>query len=51
MQQIWDIKHKYRNYLVEQGKSQNTILSYINDLSIFFQETGLDQNSYVISNR
>ncbi|HDX9591012.1 TPA: tyrosine-type recombinase/integrase [Bacillus pseudomycoides] len=42
--------HKYRNYLIDKGKSQNTIKSYINDLQIFFQETGFSPNSYVISN-
>ncbi|MEI3892473.1 MULTISPECIES: tyrosine-type recombinase/integrase [Bacillus] len=42
--------HKYRNYLIDKGKSQNTLLSYINDLQIFFQEMRLNPDSYVISN-
>ncbi|EJV87827.1 tyrosine-type recombinase/integrase [Bacillus cereus] len=42
--------HKYRNYLIDKGKSQNTVLSYINDLQIFFQEMGVNPDSYVISN-
>lgn len=42
--------YKYRNYLVDKGKSQNTVLSYINDLHIFFQEMGINPDSYVISN-
>ncbi|EPC8411300.1 tyrosine-type recombinase/integrase [Bacillus thuringiensis] len=42
--------HKYRNYLIDKGKSQNTVLSYINDLQIFFQEMRLNPDSYVISN-
>ena len=35
--------HKYRKYLIDKGKSQNTVLSYINDLQIFFQEMRLNQ--------
>lgn len=42
--------HKYRKYLIDKGKSQNTLLSYINDLQIFFQEMRLNPDSYVISN-
>ncbi|MED2794136.1 tyrosine-type recombinase/integrase [Bacillus wiedmannii] len=42
--------HKYRKYLIDKGKSQNTVLSYINDLQIFFQEMRLNPDSYVISN-
>ncbi|CAM4168469.1 integrase [Bacillus manliponensis] len=42
--------HKYRKYLIDKGKSQNTLLSYINDLHIFFQEMRLNPDSYVISN-
>lgn len=42
--------HKYRKYLIDKGKSQNTVLSYINDLQIFFQEMRLNPGSYVISN-
>ncbi|MED1555690.1 tyrosine-type recombinase/integrase [Bacillus paramycoides] len=42
--------HKYRNYLIDKGKSQNTVLSYINDLQIFFQEMEVNPDSYVISN-
>ncbi|PEM41304.1 tyrosine-type recombinase/integrase [Bacillus pseudomycoides] len=42
--------HKYRKYLIDKGKSQNTVLSYINDLQIFFQEIRLNPDSYVISN-
>ncbi|MGF9991126.1 tyrosine-type recombinase/integrase [Bacillus mycoides] len=42
--------HKYRKYLIDKGKSQNTVLSYINDLQIFFQEMRLNSDSYVISN-
>ncbi|MCU5110920.1 tyrosine-type recombinase/integrase [Bacillus wiedmannii] len=42
--------HKYRNYLIDKGKSQNTVISYINDLQIFFQEMGVNPDSYVISN-
>ncbi|MCU5605980.1 tyrosine-type recombinase/integrase [Bacillus cereus] len=41
--------HKYRKYLIDKGKSQNTVLSYINDLQIFFQEMRLNLGSYVIS--
>ncbi|MBY0037324.1 tyrosine-type recombinase/integrase [Bacillus bombysepticus] len=41
--------HKYRNYLIDKGKSRNTVLSYINDLQIFFQEMGVNPDSYVIS--
>ncbi|MEE3961871.1 MULTISPECIES: tyrosine-type recombinase/integrase [Bacillus cereus group] len=42
--------HKYRNYLIDKGKSRNTVLSYINDLQIFFQQMGVNPDSYVISN-
>ncbi|WP_270344267.1 tyrosine-type recombinase/integrase [Bacillus mobilis] len=42
--------HKYSKYLIDKGKSQNTLLSYINDLQIFFQEMRLNPDSYVISN-
>ncbi|PEA52931.1 integrase [Bacillus pseudomycoides] len=42
--------HKYRNYLINKGKSPNTVLSYINDLQMFFQETKLSPDSYVINN-
>ncbi|MGH1160299.1 tyrosine-type recombinase/integrase [Bacillus mycoides] len=42
--------HKYRKYLIDKGKSQNTVRSYINDLQIFFQEMRLNPDSYVISN-
>ncbi|QWH88399.1 integrase [Bacillus toyonensis] len=42
--------HKYRKYLIDKGKSQNTVLSYINDLQIFFQEMRFNSDSYVISN-
>ncbi|MGH1277315.1 tyrosine-type recombinase/integrase [Bacillus cereus] len=42
--------HKYHNYLIDKGKSQNTVLSYINDLQIFIQEMRVNPDSYVISN-
>ncbi|MED2246811.1 tyrosine-type recombinase/integrase, partial [Bacillus thuringiensis] len=42
--------HKYRNYLIDKGKSRNTVISYINDLQVFFQEMGVNPDSYVISN-
>lgn len=42
--------HKYRNYLISNGKSRNTVLSYNNDLQIFFQEMNVNPDSYIISN-
>ncbi|WP_336771281.1 tyrosine-type recombinase/integrase [Bacillus bombysepticus] len=42
--------HKYRNYLISNGKSRNTVLSYNNDLQIFFQEMKVNPDSYIISN-
>ncbi|MGX5376461.1 tyrosine-type recombinase/integrase [Bacillus cereus] len=42
--------HKYRNYLINNGKSRNTVLSYNNDLQIFFQEMKVNPDSNVVSN-
>ncbi|OUB91306.1 integrase [Bacillus thuringiensis serovar medellin] len=42
--------HKYRNYLINNGKSRNTVLSYYNDLQIFFQEMNVNPDSSIISN-
>lgn len=40
----------YRNYLIDKGKSQNTVRSYFNDFKIFFQEMGVNPDKYVINN-
>lgn len=42
--------HKDHTYLINKGKSRNTFLSYINNSQIFFEEMGVNPNSYVISN-
>ncbi|WP_188453383.1 tyrosine-type recombinase/integrase [Virgibacillus oceani] len=40
---------EYSNYLIEQGKSRNTIKSYLKDISTFYQNNKIEINSTVVS--
>lgn len=45
----WKDANKDRTYLINKVNYQNIPLSYINNFQIFFEEMGVNPNSYVIS--
>ena len=43
------ILNEYAAYLQEKGASPNMIISYTNDLNIFFNDLHIDPDDYVVT--